>query len=290
MLRTMRRAFLLLTVSTAIGIASACTAFDAQNESSVADDAGDAGAEGAVTVESGAAEAAVEAGPSGFCASRTGDVYCEDFDSLLDVATLVPEKSAKGAVALTQAAFMSPTRSLSFTTGTDETPSYAVFKHAVTANQPVRVEADMLFGTLDGSPQTLQSLTLGRKDAAVQLGRVCGTVDAGPVECGFFVAVCLFNVDGSAASLCTSHPVPESASAFMSRNTWTHVALEATFSTKGHFSLFLDNKLIHDMNAQTYPVGAPAAADPTIVTVGVAALQGTPAIQLYVDNVAITLH
>ena len=289
MLIEMRRTSFLLAVAAAVGVAAACTGEEAVL---VPSDPTDAGEDRAQPPDAADASDGGVAKDAGYCASRSGDAYCQDFDSLLDVKTLVPENSGKSSMFLTQAQFVSPNRAASFVLSTDEAPvpAFAVFKQPVPDDRPVRVEADMLFGVLDDTLQTLQSLTLARKNGQVQLGRACAPGDAGLVECAFFVAVCLFGVDGAPYATCTTHYVPKDAKAFATRDTWTHVALEATFAQTGGFALYLDAAKVLDLATPTYDVGKPPADAPTIVTVGVAALQGVPAVNLFVDNVAIMLR
>jgi hypothetical protein len=280
----MRRTFLLLAVSAAVAAAFACGSDYGADAPVDAVDAGDASVQQVADASDGGTDATDAAS---FCATRTGAVYCEDFDSLLDVKTLVPETSAKSAVGLTQGQFVSPSRSLSFSTSTDEPSSFAVFKHPVVGDRAVRLELDMFFDQLESTPQTLQSITLTRKNAAVSLGRVCNLVDGGPLTCGVLVAVCLFDSE-AVTTACTTHAVPVTK-AFTSVGTWSHVALEASFAQAGRFELEVDHAVVLALDTATYGVGAPPADAPTIATVGIAALQGNPTLHLLVDNVVITL-
>jgi hypothetical protein len=283
-----RRALVLLAVPLAVGVAAACSSFDAaETQPTPVTDAGEDRTEPQDAADAADAGATKD---GGYCASRVGDEYCQDFDSLLDVTTLLPEKSAKSGLSLTQSVAVSPTLAASFFLSPDEPGSYAVFKKPVLGHRPIRVEADMLFGQLEDSAQTLQSLTMNRKNGAVQLGRACAPdADSGVLGCSWFAAICLFNVDGATSAQCTNHFLPPGSKALASRDTWSHVALEVTFAALGHFKLSIDNEVL-EMDAPTYEVGEPPADAPTIVTVGVAANQGTPTVNLFVDNVVVMLR
>jgi hypothetical protein len=244
-------------------------------------------AQDATTMGADALQPPHEAG-TGFCDTTGADAaYCEDFDRLTDVSSLVPESSAPGLVNITQGAYRSPPRALRFTLPAGESGQYAVVRHSFPTERPVRLELDMwLQQVVATSPgQTMQFHSIDRMNASVALERNCVDGDAGP-ECAYFVSVCIFNREGG--SPCENHFFDQHLA---SLDGFSRIALEARFAeTGGYFKLEQDGATLLDVQTVTHLGTLPADA-PTNVTVGVGTVFGKAgATNIVVDTVLIDVR
>lgn len=261
--------------------AYACSDYDAAEPPSPSPIV-EAGADTAPPVDAGS-DAVVEAGPLGFCAAK-GDaaVFCEDFDSITDVSSLVPSSSV-GEPSLTSQTFVSGPRSLAFLMPAKlDSPQYTVFTHGVVTDSEVRFEVDWRWqaSTIDEG-QTIQSLTLRKDVGQVAFGRACGSADAGVVPCSYYLSV-YPDVGNQAVSAVLPLPTPKSQKA------WSHVAFQVRFATNGHVRYEEDGVVLVDQDTAT--LSAPSTS-PTSATIGVAILQGITTYQeMFFDNMVLELR
>lgn len=278
----MRRSLLVAFVTAAgclLGLA--CGGY---GESDVEPPPADGGGTGDTSI--GPNDAGAETGDAGaptFCSSKKNVAWCEDFDSITDVAVLAPESSAGATPAtLTQKNFFSAPRSLHFGIGVDgPAPEYPVVAKSFATDKDVRAEIDWRWAAAAPSEgQTLQSLTVKKGNPQASFGRTCGTEDAGVIACKWFVATC---VPGRAPE-CRLFAIPDLAAL----SKWSHIALEVHFAATGRVRMEEDGQTIVDVedDLELTPTN-----EPTSVTLGVAVLQGKASgLEIFFDNAFVELR
>lgn len=271
----MRR--LVLAIAAFVVVALACNDYDAEQSTA------DAGADAALDSSLDAPDGAPDAGPQGFCATK-GDaaVWCEDFDTITDVTSLVPASSV-GDPELSSRQFESAPRSLKFfMPAALQSTQYSVVTHGVSTDKEMRFETDLRWEIATASDgQTLQSITLRKDLGQVFLGRACGIADAGVVPCLWYLSV---DPDLSTPSNEEKLYVPPPAAL----QRWSHVVLQVRFGNPGHVRYEEGGEVRVDLDIATLkiPSTAPASA-----TIGLAILQAaTTHHELFFDNVFLELR
>lgn len=259
-------------------VLAACTGDDPALGHAAADDAG------ALPVDGGTSPPPSADAPSTYCSSKSGALWCEDFDTLTDTVSLVPEISEPAlAPKLSQETFRSAPRALRMNLLAGQpSPQYTVIKRAFPTDRAIRLSVDWRLALLEPTEgQTLQSLTLKRKTGQVSVGRTCGAAaDAGPPPCTTFVSTCVFAPDAK----CEIHPIEKRLAGL---DAWSHVVLEARFAAKGHARFEEDGETRVDVDAATEAAPAPAD-EPVSATVGIAVLQGAAgATDIFFDDVLV---
>jgi hypothetical protein len=223
--------------------------------------------------------------PATFCATKPNALWCEDFDSITDVSSLVPESSDPSILAkLTQGTYRSPPRALRFNLMAGKpSPQYTVIARSFPTDKVMRLALDWRLSVLEATEgQTLQSFTLKSKGGQASFGRTCGTGTDGvnPI-CQYIVSTCVFE---NATSTCATHPITARIAAL---DDWSHVVLETRFARKGHVRLEQDGATILEVDAAT-DTGPLTGTDPVSATVGIAVLQGNAGgTDILVDNVVV---
>lgn len=273
----MRRPLVLLLLALFAG----CTGDDPDLATRPPSD-GDAGVDATAPVDAGTGEAAPDA-PATFCATKTGVLSCEDFDTITDTSSLVPESSDPSILAkLTQGTYRSPPRAVRFNLVPGKPSQYSVIARSFPTKKVMRLELDWRFALLEPTDgQTLQSITLKSKNGQAAFGRTCSIPGDGTTPvCQYIVSTCVF---GTGAG-CQTHPITAPIAGLTD---WSHVALETLFAPKGHVRFEQDGQTALEVDAQT-ETDALNGTDPVSATVGIAVLQGNAGqTDMLVDNVVV---
>jgi hypothetical protein len=227
----------------------------------------------------------VEAGPSTFCGTKPNAAWCEDFDSILDVSSLVP--IAKGEIpepVLSTGTFVSPPRALQFNVPAGKQPGQSsTIGHGVLTDKEVRLDLDWKWQQWESTEnQTLQSITLRKGNGQAAFGRACGAPDGGVITCAWYIAVSA-DLGDAGPPLFFFIPPPAAL------GKWSHVALQVRFGTNyGHVRYEEDGMVLVD--AQTPTEGAPSV-DPVSTGIGFAMHQGiTSRLEVSFDNIVLELR
>jgi hypothetical protein len=231
-------------------------------------------------------DAGGDAGQDGgtYCSRIVDASYCEDFDTTPDVTALDPESSDPALKpAFTRETYRSAPRSLAM--GIPEgsaAPSYLVYKRAFGGTRTVRAELDWNFASAPEVPGTLQAITLKRTGPQFAFGRGCSADADSSVRCTWYVSRCMM-VD--AAVPCEdlfTFPSPP----FVGK--WARVYLEARLEKAGHLAFgVVGEPPIFDADVEG-ATDAVAPEDPTVLTIGLANLQGpSPGLWMFVDSVVV---
>jgi hypothetical protein len=273
----MRRS--LAAVPVLLLLAYACTDYEASDSAPTVPEAG---VDASPSVEGGPSDASAEAASTGFCATRddAGVLWCEDFDGLTDLASLVPDSPDPSlAPRLTRQTFTSePQAVLFFLPQGTQAPRHTVIQRAFKVEQEARLETAWRWNIAPATPGlTLQSITIKRGSLQASFGYAC-SIDSpdAATSCGAFVASC--------TPTCTVHPIQG-----MRFGEWARVALQARFGPEGLIRFEEDGIVLLDVAAPTAP---PDPDEPTSATIGLAAVQSSTSeyIETLFDDVVFELR
>lgn len=265
-----------LTVSAlSLGVMAACSSFSGEPAADAADAAGEAATSGG--------DAAAGDASTTYCSGQRDAAFCEDFDTVADVALLELEKGGQADGRLTRETFVSPPRALAFNLVEGATSGFVVYKRAMQTERPMRLSFDFRVGTFVGTEgQNMQLMTLRRDGSQLTIQRICGTGDAGALECTWSLVVGILDAD--AGPKFEFIPIGTRLAA---EDAWSRVTMEVAFSaTTGYVALTQNGKTLR----RELPTARPGAAltGPTSATVGIGILQGQAgATELLVDNVLV---
>ena len=224
--------------------------------------------------------------PKTYCAAFAAAAYCEDFDSLTDLTSLVPEASEEALKAkLTKESFISAPQAIGFSLIPDQ-GGFTVIKRGFATGRAVRLSFDWWVRLLGGRlNQNIQLMTLRRKNDQTIIQRICSDDLDGGFACAWNIGLARLGSD--AGDKFQSFPL---GARLPIEDGWTRVVYVAKFDkVDGYVKISFDGVTALEQRRLTSEETLP---DTEVVsaTVGLGILQGVAGpTDMLVDNIVVEL-